>query len=324
MSKGCATVYPRVHVGLIDLGDVTGRRYGGAGFAIDGFPTTAVATIGRGIGVRARSTFQEKDLVDLEVVSRRISARLGREFEVLVEGGAPLHVGLGCKTSTVLAIVMACNALAGSKLNRRELVEVAGRGGTSGVGVNTAFVGGFVVDAGRAATPGHPFLPSSASANDGSPPPAVVTIPLPESWHIHLFLPDGYRTTGEDEVAFFEKNTPIPGGEVLEVLANVYHGVVPAVATGDIALCRNAIRAIREMGFKKREVVNQSPDVRGLLASLDHMPGVAVGMSSMGPLVYCIADGGSSDLRKRFTSEYGDAYKGVYRGRNSGAIVTVE
>src|ERR1035441_2452586 len=28
--------FPRVHISLLDLGDVTPRRYGGAGFSIDG------------------------------------------------------------------------------------------------------------------------------------------------------------------------------------------------------------------------------------------------------------------------------------------------
>ena len=324
MPRGYARVYPRVHIGLIDLGDVTGRRYGGAGFAIDGLPTTAVARFGKSARLCESSTFQGKDFADIDLVCRRVSDSLGRGFEVSVECGAPTHVGLGSKTSAMLAVVMACNVLVGSRLSRWEIVRVTGRGGASGIGVNVPFVGGFVVDAGRAATPGRPFLPSSGFVCVEQPPPVVVETRFPESWRIHLFLPPGFRITGSNELAFFEKNTPVGREEVLEVLGCVYHGVVPAMINKDLTLLSHSIAAIRKTGFKRREISNQASEVRALLSSLDSVRGVAVGMSSMGPLVYCIANDQIGDLRSRFMSDYRTAYIGEYRGRNSGATLRVE
>lgn len=321
MRSACVVAYPRAHMTLVDLGRATGRSYGGAGFAVDGFPTTAIARLAPQSKLACPPGLEKRDVGDLAEAVRRVSRSLGLNFEVGLSCEAPPHSGFGTKTSCVLATLSACNVVAGSPLGRDELVRLSGRGGTSGIGVNTAFVGGFVADAGHPAGNGGPFRPSSAARSIGGPPPATVTLRVPDKWRVHLFLPEGNRVAGSAERDFFSRNTPLPREEVLEVLSLVYHGVAPAIASGRVRELRTALQGIHAVGFKKREVANQATSVSTLLTSLDRIPRVAAGMSSLGPMVYAIAGAKSEDLKSRFESRYGKAYLGEFRIRNQGSEV---
>ena len=103
------------------------------------------------------------------------------------------------------------------------------------------------------------------------------------------FLPHGRIYSGEDEAIFFEENTPIGAAEVYEVLAAVYHGIVPAFAEADLGLLRAALWDVQQTGFKKREIAGQTGRVRELLELLHSRWKLAAGMSSLGPLVYGIS-----------------------------------
>lgn len=317
------TAYPRIHITLIDLGHATDRRYGGAGFAVDGLTTTVCAKEASHTELAAPSHFEAPDVGSIRAALDRLSHRLGTRFNVSVRCDAPSHVGLGTKTSCVLAALRACNAVADPQLGAPEIVKLAGRGGTSGIGVNTAFVGGFVTDAGQPADTIAPLLPSSAATGVYQLPPAIVKLRVPEHWRIHLFLPDGERLMGQAEQGFFVGNTPLPRTEVLEVLASVYHGVAPAFASGNLSDLARSLRRIQMLGFKKREVASQGSMVLGILRDLNELGSVAAGMSSMGPLVYAIARRASKELAPRFMSRYGSAYLGEFAPRNKGSDIAL-
>lgn len=321
MKTASVATYPRVHMSLIDLGHATGRRYGGVGFALNGLKTTAVARVAPSNRLIGPASFQPRDLVDVSRALEQISCRLGISFQVAVSCGAPSHAGFGTKTSSVLAVLMACNALATSGLDRRALVQLSKRGGTSGVGVSTAFLGGLVADAGHRAEAGRPLVPSAAGGGT-DPPPAIVTVAAPEAWKVHLFLPEGRRVAGEAEHEFFRRNTPIPRHEVLEVLALVYHGVVPAFVSASVSELKTALSRIQGLGFKRREVEHQGAPVADLLGFLNRVPGIAAGMSSLGPLVYAIG-AGSPDLVSLFEARYGALYLGELKVRNRGSSVAI-
>ena len=203
----------------------------------------------------------------------------------------PQHVGLGSKTALLMATGLVCNNLAGRPIGETQLLLASGRGGTSGVGVNTVFVGGFVVDGGHA-TKGEPRYGPSSAERATRVPPALVRLRFPDAWRVHLFLPKGYRYSGEREARFFEQNAPIGVQEVYEVLAAVYHGVVPAIAEADLELLRIAVQDVHRTGFKRRELDGQRREVRDLVRELQDGLKLAAGMSSLGPLVYAIAPAG--------------------------------
>jgi beta-ribofuranosylaminobenzene 5'-phosphate synthase len=70
---------------------------------------------------------------------------------------------MGSKTALLLSMIEALSLLAGCDLSPSKLVELSGRGGTSGVGVSSYFSGGMIFDLGRP-NDNLPFVPSSADA----------------------------------------------------------------------------------------------------------------------------------------------------------------
>ena len=319
-SRILVRTFPRIHMTLVDLGGATRRRFGGIGFGLDSMPATVAATSAPRNLLTVVPTLHERDRHDLERYLVHISEATSHCFRVEVTSVMRQHVGLGSKTALLLATGLACNAVAGEPLARRDLVLMSGRGGASGVGVNTAFVGGCVADGGHRATREVGFVPSSAG-NPEDMPPLLARQAFPPHWEVHLFLPAAESCFGAEELMFFGKNTPIPGEEVRQVLAAVYHGIVPAFAEADLGALRGAVHEIHHVGFKRREVDGHGSAVRDLLQALYSETMVAAGMSSLGPLVYAIAPRGlelASNNRIARALMGKVEYLGCVGGRNEG------
>lgn len=280
--------YPRLHMTLIDLAGTTYRTYGGVGFFADKPRTVVRSSPHDKFELRAGGIVDATVLADVEAHLSAIKASLpaaGAQIEIVQM--PPSHCGFGSKTSLLMATLSAIFKMVGLKVPPRELVELSGRGGTSGVGINGFFTGGFVFDGGHQRAAAASFLPSRARLRF-RPPPLTARLPAPEAWSLILLHVPGKRLEGQQEVEFFERNTPIPVGEVHEVLALVYHGVLPAVAEANHELLALAVKGIQKTGFKKREIENQGDDVRAALEHLNSTPRVAAGLSSLGPLIYII------------------------------------
>ena len=312
--------FPRIHMALVDLAGATRRRFGGAGFALQATPALVRAVRAARNRIDVLPNLLDRDRSDLKRYVESISRTLNMCFQIEVCSVMPQHVGLGSKTALLLAAGLSCNALAKKRLSPRQLALMSGRGGTSGVGINTTFTGGFVVDGGHRAAVDVPYLPSSA----GRPttlPPALVRLALPADWRVHLFLPRGRHYSAGEEIRFFERNTPIHAKEVCNVIAAIYHGIASAVAEADFDCLRDALRDVQRTGFKRREIDNQSRTVRELLDRLDAEEGLAAGMSSLGPLVYAVSETRSQSawrpvLARVLTPDI--EYLGCFRGRNRG------
>jgi beta-ribofuranosylaminobenzene 5'-phosphate synthase len=315
--------FPRIHVCLLDLAGATGRKNGGAGFTLDGLstiikvgkvPLTTVTVVGndeelseaiKGLLERLRQSVDEKLTFSLEIIPP-----------------PALHVGLGSKTAVLLGILEGLTQTFGLQLSPSRLQALSGRGGTSGIGINTFFSGGFVVDGGHPQDGSRDFLPSSARGNGFPIPPVMMRADIPSHWRFHLFVPPkGLKWFGRDETAFFKANTPLPASEVFESIALVYHSIVPAVMQGDLKLLNAGIRGVSNVAFKRREIHAQSREVKDLIATLSAYPGSAVGMSSMGPLIYAITSSVDCDFEAhvKHLMEHADCgYLGTFAGRNRG------
>ena len=312
--------FPRLHVTLIDLGGATHRRYGGAGFSLDGPWTDVEAMPSRQNTLELPFAVDERDRRDVQDMISRLSRQLRRCFAVAVRKTPPLHIGLGTKTALLLATARSCMEVVGREPDRDQLQRVSRRGAASGVGINAFFPGGLVVDLGHPTSRSRTWLPSGASVPK-SPPPVGVRSSVPEHWVFHLFLLAGKRYHAGEEVEMFRRNTPVPRHEVTAVLAEVYHGLVPAVICDNLPLLKTVLRTINRRGFKRAEVTGQPRGVRAAMSLLDRDTEAAVGMSSMGPLVYAITDSRSESVQ-RLLNRRGKALRSVYIGcypaRNTG------
>jgi len=230
------------------------------------------------------------------------------------------HMGLGTKTGLLLAILKACEILADQRVPDHELQVLSGRGGVSGIGIHGFFHGGLIVDGGHTATKDLNYMPSSCRQRFNIPP-LQLRMDIPTEWRFLLCCPRGNHYSGNTESAFFKRTCPIPRAEVYRTIAAVYHGLVPAVLERDLSKLKKALQDIHAFGFKRRELNNQSMHVRSLFRSLSQIPSCAVGMSSMGPLLFAIvhADDAQAIQNVQRTTELdGSEILAVSQGRNQG------
>lgn len=303
------------------MGFASLRSYGGAGFCITEPKTkvriqssTSQDIVGlAGLDAAARTSV--RDLVD-----SLSKIRPENPFSLTIEAFAPQHVGFGSKTSLLLSIIAAANAYLKLRLTRGEMQRLSGRGGASGVGVHAFFRGGVICDGGHATQ--ARLLPSSGG-RPIEPPPLLARLRFPPEWRALLLLPRERGPAGETEREFFAQNTPIPADEALQTIAALYHGILPAIRTGDLELLAEALARIHSMGFKRREVAFRGPAVAALLGELQKRR-LAAGMSSMGPLVYVIAtqtDERALHYAEELARACGVETLGVVAGANEGHVL---
>jgi beta-ribofuranosylaminobenzene 5'-phosphate synthase len=256
----------------------------------------------------------------LAAIRRLARARPGTAAQVRIVSVPPQHVGLGSKTAIILAVLKAIDLVCTLRLTKSELQFLSGRGGTSGVGINVFFTGGFVVDGGHDSRMYRGFLPSRFR-RPLEIPPSTCRIGIPASWRFHLLLAPGKLMQGIEERRFFEENTPISRGEVFQTIALAFHGLVPAVRTGDLRLLREILDSIHRIGFKRRELSGQTVAVRNILQSLHGRGDCAVGLSSMGPLVYAVSNDDNwklSEFVESLSRSAGARMLGTFSGRDLG------
>ncbi len=307
----------RLHVSLLDLGRATSRAYGGTGFLITGPRTQVVAKRAANWHVESQNHLDSYAWQDLRLVIRRV-ARLSRlKAQVIVLTSAPQHLGLGSKTSLLLSVIAALNAELHLRLDKTQMQLLSGRGGTSGIGVHGFFSGGFVIDRGHTASAVRQYVPSRFQ-RPRHPPILALCRSLPRHWRFHLAVPVGSRPfTREEELAFFARATPLPAKEVHEAIAIVYHDLLSAVESGALSLLSSALRRIHSVGFKLRELRNQGRGVQRAFNRLAKSDEWAVGMSSMGPLIYVVTSSAIPAYEVRAEIErVGANYLGTYRGLN--------
>ncbi|NOZ82651.1 MAG: hypothetical protein GXN98_02365 [Euryarchaeota archaeon] len=270
----------RIHISLIDLNGSLGRVDGGAGFALRE-PRVEVR-VERAEGLRVYGMHAE---VAEKAAKRVLSAYSLPGAEVEVLRAYPRHVGLGSGTQLSLAVAAGICRAYGIEKGVRELAELTGRGGTSGIGVAAFESGGFVLDGGHARALKREFLPSSAST--APPPPVLLRRDMPD-WEIAVVLPAaGERVHSRREVNIFRDFCPLPLSQVQELCHILLMKLLPALAEQDIEGFGEGINMIQEVGFKRIEVMLQRREVRELLRECQRLS-YGAGLSSFGPVIYAL------------------------------------
>lgn len=314
------TAFPRLHITLIDMAGCTSFAPGGIGFSINAFPTEIrVSTSGQLelIGFDRCDPPTHDDLTrvcrDLEKRANGCTAR----FELL--RSADQHVGLGSKTTLLLAAITAFADLYSLNLNKQDIQRISGRGGLSGVGIHAFFEGGIILDAGCPISGEWRPRPSSS----GSPsvlPLRVNRLPFPSNWAVFLIRPKAPSLTRDDERCFFAAASPIHENDALRTLALVYHGLLPAFVSSNLSLLADTLYSINFSGFKKLEVDIYGDQVSRILLWLAKER-IACGMSSIGPTIYVIIDECDGRSMRTVTAAAelaGASVMGPFKGRNHG------
>ena len=308
----------RLHITLIDLNGSYGRVDGGVGVTLDE-PSMVFRA--------KKADLNEINVTGPKQITERIKqsacAVFGKnEFGVSieVEKDFPIHIGLGSGTQISLASGMAVNELYDLGLTVREVAKLVGRGGTSGIGVTGFEKGGFILDGGHSFLEKGAFAPSSASSV--SPPPILFRNDFPD-WKIVLAIPNLTGTYDEKEVDIFNKECPIPIEEVQAVSHIILMKMLPSLVEEDIVNFGKSINDLQNVGFKKREVELQHPIIKVIMEQMAENGAYCAGMSSFGPVIYCLADNPKSikeDIQGIMDESLGGKTL-ITKARNEGAKI---
>ena len=282
-------IQPRVHIGLLSMHEEGYRKNGGIGFALEEPKAILEVSAARRFALvdERQNSLTDWERRNIERVVDDVLAAEGLGWSVSARllGDARPHVGLGMGTGVRLAILEALYRLNGLVPDEDTLVRQSERGGTSGIGIRTYFHGGLVVDLG-ARNLDHTFLPSSRSGQKLIPP-VLARTDMP-SWPICLCLPLRLRPrTQAEERDFFRKTAPISTASAHEATYRALFGVYAAAADDDFDTFCAAIEALQEVEWKSQERRQYGDELNKIVDRLRQYGLKGIGMSSLGPLLYC-------------------------------------
>jgi len=289
-------VRPRIHLGLISMHADAVRRNGGIGFAVA--DPSAVVKVNAADQFRLRDEraypFAASEIEQLEAAIKQAMEEdhLRFDVDVCIRGRVRTHIGMGSGTALRLGILEGIYTLNGIAASRELLVRKSRRGGTSGIGIHTYFSGGMILDLG-VPRDGAPFVPSSR-ADVVRSPTALPRLVMP-AWALCLCVPKSIPSkTQEQEAEFFARTAPLsPAGSfraAYEAVFNVYASVLE----GDYASFCWAVEAMQQTEWKTKEWLEYGVALQTLKLDLLRLGADCVGMSSLGPMLFCM--GNSSAL----------------------------
>lgn len=281
----------RLHLTLLAMHNGEYRINGGLGFAITDPSCELTFTSSADFAINDQRTIPLGDNELKRLVTLLRAEQQRHQFpvaaEIAINGNMRPHSGFGSGSAISLACLEALHRLNYSIPTPEELVIASGRGGTSGVGIHSYFSGGCVFDLGRAAdnnahTPSH-----KATA---SPPLLLDQLPMPD-WEIGICIPLSIAHKSQaDERAFFDRTCPLPAEAVYETVYHSLFGLYAAIRDADRTTFCHALRAVQSCAWKKAERMEYGAALIEIEQALYANGAEAVGMSSLGPSLFFLAD----------------------------------
>ena len=293
---------PRIHITLIGMNSDGFRINGGAGFAIDE-PSIKLSFE---CAKNFKLTDNRKNFLSAEEINRisniinqvKKQLNLSHNINAEISGDMPSHFGFGSSTAIRLSCLEALYILNELKINPEQIVLSSGRGGTSGIGINTYFLGGFIIDLGRKLEDNPSHNPSSLSENRLTLPLMMQRLEMPD-WEIGICIPKTIPNKNDDEEKkFFLKTCPISSSSAYEILYNVIYGLYSSIREKDKETFCRAINAIQECSWKLAERKEYGEELFKLEQQLYDAGANSVGMSSLGPSLFFFAENGHEVIRK--------------------------
>jgi len=316
----------RLHFSLIDLNGGLGRLDGSIGLALNHPGVILEVSSNDTIEVSGVQSGFVHSLVTR--FTQHYSINLGAKIHVT--SAVPSHVGLGSTTQLSLSIAAALSRLFGLDTTARDLAEVMGRGGTSGIGVAAFEMGGLILDGGHTFGPTRQkqsFLPSRASK--APPGPVLIRYAFPEDWMFVVAIPNVARgLEGDREVRIFQERCPIPPEEVGAVCRVVLMKLLPAIVERNIIDFGAGLSKLQNVGFSRLTRDLMHPAVAKCIGFMADHGAYGSGQSSFGPTVFALVKGVGEAERLReeaniFLSSESGGEVFVTSANNVGAAIQV-
>lgn len=282
---------PRIHISLIGMNADGYRINGGIGFSISDpiqvisfEPANSIKVVdNRSKGLMGAELLRLEDHLN----KVRNNAQFPFGFICTIEDSIiRSHVGLGSNTIVYMSCIEALGILNNKLYTNDEVISLSGRGGTSGIGINTYFKGGFIFDTGII-NEGHTLLAPSSSFLGCSRyrPLMYKRIEMP-SWDLGLCIPTISPKSEEEEKAFFIEKCPIEKEDVEEILYEAVYGVSSSLMDDNFNSFCESIDAIQNTKWKQMERGIYGRELLSIESEIRNAGAKCVGMSSFGPLLY--------------------------------------
>lgn len=221
----------------------------------------------------------------IQIIQVRNELKLGLKC-VILDGSIIPHVGFGSSTMAYMACTEALFLLNNKNVEADDVISQSRRGGTSGIGINTYFKGGFIFDAGVKNNDKQLFMPSSSFViNDHAKPLLLKHVNLPH-WELGICIPPISPKTENEEKLFFQDNCPIEKNAVDETLYEAVYGIIPSLIEKDFQVFCKTIDAIQQTRWKSLERNLYGVELIEIENYIRKAGAQCVGMSSFGPLLY--------------------------------------
>lgn len=293
-SKVSIQVDGRLHLGLVSMHANARRMNGGIGLGVAGVGATVQAEVSERLSFvdNRRTAFSEAELEHLRLNLSEAAELRNWTIAAAIQfsGDLPTHMGLGSGTALRLAAIEALSLINGDSLTRDELVRLSGRGGTSGIGIQTYFDGGLFMDLGVARQNAE-YLPSSQVSRPQAP--SVLPRLVMPNWNMVVCLPKNIPTKSQaEEIAFFASTTPIPEIEshraAYVALFDIYASALDANYKG---FCEG-IERMQATYWKSAEIGQYGEPLSQLRKAVSQLGADCSGLSSLGPGIFAL---GSED-----------------------------
>lgn len=318
------SAHPRIHISLIGMNEGGYRVNGGLGFSIASPTMNMVFEVNDSFTIIDQRTngFTEKELLRLTGFINRLcySKKFSVKYKCIIEDGLiRSHVGFGSNTIVYMACVEAMFVLNNMDYSFEDIVNCSSRGGTSGIGINTYFNGGFVLDVGIPKELSNGFVPSSCILNSHQLPLVLRQSKLP-NWNMGICIPNIKHKSEEQEQDFFKSNCPIDKKYVNEILYEAVYGITSSIIEQDFEIFCQSIDAIQKTKWKSMERNLYGKKLQVIDDELRKAGAKCVGMSSLGPLLYFFGENIPKIIEKMRTN-FPDAICYKTSVNNTGRVI---
>jgi beta-ribofuranosylaminobenzene 5'-phosphate synthase len=214
---------------------------------------------------------------------------LKKSIKIVITGNGLPHYGLGSNTAIYLSSIEALMLINNKRYDSKTIKRLSTRGGTSGIGINTYFEGGFVLDIGIKNN-NESLKPSSIAIRNGLLPLVIHNCKSPD-WKIGICIPKFIKNKSEkEEIDFFESNCPINKSSVEKILYESLFGITSAIIENDYSVFCKSINEIQSMQWKKLERTQYNSKLENLERTIFDLGADCVGMSSLGPTLFFLSE----------------------------------
>ena len=292
MRKMRIVSYPRIHVTLIGMSHISPRLNGGVGFSVSSPNLICDIVANQEIIINDQRKHKLSDNEKNRLVSllREImnELRLEHAIHCIISGNVYPHSGLGSSTMLYLSCTEALLIVNNRCYTPQMVQRLSKRGGTSGIGINTYFGGGVVLDSGIKNDAPQNINPSSIASHKSSP--LLISQSKAPSWRIGLWNPIHVERFSEsEEIDFFHNHEIEELNDIYKIMYESVCGVMSSILENDQVSFSRSIDKIQKTAWKSSERRQYGSEIENLDKKLHELGASCVGMSSLGPLLYFIA-----------------------------------